>query len=477
MIKKQDQKSKIAILGFGGEGQAIFKFLSANKNNFITICDKKSKSNLIKDIPDLQMLKNLKNSTKDNPRWQCGKNWLKNLKSFDVIYRSPGVPYTTKEITLAQKSKIIVSSSTKLFMEQCHQTIIGITGTKGKSTTASILYNILKQNKLSVKIGGNMGVPLISILPDKNPQKNIIVAELSSYQLQDLTTSPHIAIVLNIESEHLNVHKNINEYFQAKANILRYQTKQDYAILNADHVLVKSMSNITPAKIYYFSSTTPVENGCFIKNQEIIWRKNNKERKILNLNQISLRGKHNLENILAAITASMILRPTIKLEQALKKFKGLPHRLEFIKQIKGVKYYNDSAATTPIATIAAIQELKPNVLILGGSFKNANYRAVCETILKNQTREIILIGETAQIIKQILQKIVNTHKTKYKLPLIHAKSKNMANIIATINTISQPNDIVLLSPASASFGMFVNYVDRGNQFKKGILEEKQKVKS
>jgi len=285
-------------------------------------------------------------------------------------------------------------------------------------------------------LAGNIGKPMLRLLP-KLKATDWVCLELSSFQLQDLNKSPHIAVVLNITSDHLDIHQDVNEYRLAKTNILRYQKPDDYAVINRDYQTTKSMAALTKAKVSFFS------------------------RHDLSLDQrrIQLRGEHNLENIAAAMTAGRLIGvPVNIIKSAVYSFKGLEHRLELVKEVKGVKYYNDSFSTTPETAIAAIKAFtEPLIIILGGSDKGSDYAPLGQTISSRRNlKAIILIGKMAPTIRHSIHNFSGQ---------ILSGGKTMIQIIKQAELLAKPGDVVVLSPACASFDMFLNYKDRGNQFK------------
>ncbi len=422
---------KIAILGLGLEALDVLDWLKSNsKDCSITIFDQKSK----KDSPKLPQ---------GNYQFSLGKHYLKNgLTDFDIIFRSPGFYRLDQKLIKAEKAGSVISSATKLFFDLCPAKIIGVTGTKGKGTTTSLIHNILKQSNLDSYLAGNIGKPMLKLLP-KLKASDWVCLELSSFQLQDLTCSPHIAVVLNITSEHLDIHQTITEYQQSKTNILKYQSTTNHAVLNQEYANTKKLAKLTSANIHWFS----------------------KQNLSIDKNKIQLRGQHNLENIAAAITATKLVgvNDTI-INQTIYQFKGLEHRLELVGRFNQAKYYNDSFSTTPETAIAAIKSFtEPTTLILGGSEKNSDYTKLGIEIIKaKHLKTIILIGQMANKIKSAIE-----NAGQFKGQFITGLTK-MSEIINKASQLSNPGEVVVLSPACASFDMFRNYKDRGEQFKKAI---------
>ena len=394
----------IAILGSGEEGQDVLSWLKTNSQGCrIRVFDK------IKTA---------------------------NLTGFDIVFRSPGFYRYSPMIVKAEKSGVVISSATKLFFDLCPSKIIGVTGTKGKGTTTTLIYEILKSSGKKTYLAGNIGKPMLKLLP-KLKASDWVCLELSSFQLHDLTSSPHIAVVLNVTSEHLDVHKDTQEYRLAKTNIVRHQKTSDYAVVNADYKTTKKLAGLTPAKIHWFS----------------------RKRLNLDITRVRLRGEHNLENIAAAMTAASLTGASKKIiEKTVYQFKGLGHRLELVRNVGGVTFYNDSFSTTPETAMAAIKSFsEPMTLILGGSDKGSNYRQLGQEIGRRPNlKAVILIGQMGPVIEK---NIKNYHG------LIVEGGKNMKQIVKQAQGLAVSGDIVILSPACASFDMFLNYQDRGEQFK------------
>lgn len=447
MIDLKDKK--IAVLGLGVEGEDVARFLLAKKVADVTVFDRKPAAELGPIYQELQ---------DKGITLELGPEYLKDgLKDFDIIFRSPAFKLSLPELVAARKAGATIASDTKLFFELCPAKIIGVTGTKGKGTTVTLIYEILKADGKKVYLAGNIGQPMLALLP-KLTKKDWVVLELSSFQLQDLEKSPHIAVVLFITSEHLDYHKDTAEYVAAKANIVRHQAKSDFVVLNADNSTAMSFAKFTPAQKYYFSRRKKVKGGYVADHQIYLLGKTVGETK-----NLKLLGVHNWENVTAAITAAHLAgAPLPAIKEAVFSFAGLKHRLELVKTIKGISFYNDSFSTTPETAIAAIRSFdRPTTLIAGGSDKGSDYTALGQEIAKGQVRVLILIGQMANNIQKMVL------KAGYQGKIILWPGK-MAEIVARALSETAKGGVVLLSPACASFDMFKNYKDRGNQFKKYV---------
>jgi len=470
---------KIALLGFAVENISVAKFLLKNNLNF-EIRDQAPVEKLLgeaqKEIKD----KGLKIKT--------GADYLSNLDKFDLIIRSPGVKYLTPKVQAAKKRGAEITNSTKLFFDWCPAKIIGITGTKGKGTTASIIYKIMKRKSQipnpksqtnqkfkipnsksngtieqsnNVFLVGNIGKASFDIVEKVKPN-DLVVFELSSFQIQDLEISPNVAVVVNLTDDHLDYHQTLEEYRATKQSVVKYQSKDDFAILNKDYPECYKLKEFGKAKKYFFSSKEKT-NGAYVnKNGDVILTINGEE-KICSQDETVLIGRHNLENIAAAAIVGKIFNVSVAdIRQAVVNFEGLPHCLEFVREVDGVKFYNDSFSTNPMPTIAAVKSFsKPITIILGGSEKGADFRGLAEEIKKSSIKNIILIGKEGLKIRKALENIGIDAKIIDGGPTIK-------KIVKRAKELSAFGSVVLFSPACASFDMFKNYKDRGEKFREAV---------
>src|SRR5258708_1815354 len=454
------KNKKIAILGLGIEGITTIEYLLGKGITDITVLDKKTKEELQKENPEV-----FTKLEKANIQFSLGENYLHNVSDFNLIMRAPGISVLTKELVAAQEKGIVISSNTKLFIDLCPCKIIGVTGTKGKGTTTTLIYEMLKKEEKDAYIGGNIGKPPLTFL-DKLTDQSIVVLELSSFQLQDSNKSPHIAVVLMITSEHLDYHATTEEYIDAKRNILRFQTPEDFAVINRDYLVSNESDIHTNGNVYFVSREREGEKGCFIKDTAVWLRFENRDEKIIDISEMLLPGKHNLENVCAAVMAATIAGVSkSNIVAVLKTFKGLEHRIELVAEINGVKYYDDSFSTTPETAIAAIEAFdEPEILILGGSGKGSDFTELGRIIGKSKNiKAIIGIGEEWERIRKSIKYEVSSIKYIEGL-------RSMKEVLIEVHDIAESGDIVLLSPACASFDMFKNYKERGEQFKEEVNE-------
>ncbi len=449
---------KIGILGLGKEGISAAKYFQ-NKNEIILLEDKKEKQIEPKILEEIYSVKSENFFTGNFP----------NVK-FDFLIRSPGVRPDHPYLQAQAKKNVKVTSVTALFFDLCPCPIIGVTGTKGKGTTATLIYELLKTQSKNVYLAGNIGVPAIEILPKLNVESQVIL-ELSSFQLMDLKKSPHIAVILMVTSEHLDWHKTNDEYLIAKYSICAYQKSNDYKIVNSDFENSKTIGEKGSGKLLFFSTRIKT-NGLYLDHGKIVSALNGCPKELINIKEILLPGLHNIQNVLAAATVAKILNISDEnIKKVLKSFKGLKHRMQLVGHVSGVKYYNDSFSTTPETTIAAIDSFtEPKILILGGSSKKSDFSGLAKKIIDNKTiKALLLIGKEAMKIEETIKK-----GGKFNGTIIRNLS-SMEEIVSNSSKIANKGDIVILSPACASFDMFKNYEDRGNQFIKevAIIQKKK----
>ncbi len=453
---------KIAIIGYGVEGKSLAQYFQKHGHE-ITICDasENAKAALQKNKISVKL----------------GPHYLEDLKDFDLIFRSPGVPYLRKEFDPV-RSKL--TSATKYFFEKCPCPIIGVTGTKGKGTTATLLFEMLrraheKSQKTKVFLGGNIGKTPVEFL-DEMGRNDLVVLELSSFQLQDLNVSPHTAVVLGITPDHLDHHQSMDEYIEAKRNIVRFQGAGDIAVVDVDNSISAGFAQSTKGIVYGASIEKPPEKGGFLKVGSFLLKEDKTGIMVGKLTETKLHGVHNAKNILAAATAAHALKVPVEIiATTIHEFPGLPHRLEFVKEINGAAYYNDSASTNPQTAIAALQSFsRPTILILGGSDKNVDFAPLGHEIANRaNVKSVILMGQTKPKIEHAIEQAAKKSLQRHKQPLelISADSYQEAFMVA--KTLAQPGDIVLLSPACASFDMFTNYQERGDIFRDFVLDSSE----
>ncbi len=442
---------KVAIIGMGVSNIPLLDYFYEKKSK-VMVFDNREISEMPKDIMD--------KITEYSMEFSLGKNYLSKLNNFDLIIRSPSCMPTIPEIEKEATRGAIVTTEVELLMKMCPCKIIGITGSDGKTTTTTLISEIIKAGGYECYVGGNIGTPLFTKLKDIMPD-DVVVLELSSFQLMGMEISPDIAVITNISPNHLNIHKDYEEYIEAKKNIFKYQNKDGILVTNFDNEITKNASMQAKGKVIYFSSKIKLDNGYIVDGNTIKQCEDKLRKHLLSSKDIIIRGTHNYENICAALAATETLVDKDIAIETCKNFKGVAHRIEFVKEINRVKWYNDSASSTPTRTISGINSFHEDiVLIAGGSDKNLDYTPLAKPIIDN-VKVLILMGETSEKIFNCVKN--EEEKSKKQIKIFTCSSLNQAVILAKRN--SKPGQVVLFSPASASFDMFKNMYDRGNQFK------------
>lgn len=435
----------IGIVGFGLEGEAVLRMLLSEGVKQIVVVDGANRAQAVRAIaPDAMV--------------HTGPHYLEGLRSVRTIIRSPGINPQDLKPYLHDR---IVTTPTNLFFERCGAQIIGITGTKGKGTTATLIYHLLRAHLTgkNVHLVGNIGLPALELLPSIQ-RDDIVIMELSSFQLVDLNYSPHIAVVLDITADHLDWHGSRTQYRDAKRAIVAHQTAQDYAVINADYLHALQFALLTSGSVRWFSRRHIVDRGVSVDHQTFTLHEYEQSKPIIPATSLHLKGVHNLENVAAALVVADLFKVEVPLMRSIVKgFQGLEHRLEHVRDWHGISFVNDTLATNPAATIAAVESIKaPVVLLLGGSHKGASFTDLALTLKKHPLHGVIVFGLTADAMRQALVEAGITS------PIVSGGT-TMQQIIHTALGYAQPGDTVLLSPAAASFGLFTDAKDRGRQFK------------
>lgn len=470
------RNKKIALLGLSIEGYSTLKFLitSGIKPEVIDQKDQSQQSNEIqKFIKDHHIV------------YHTGQTHLTGLDRFGLIIRSPGIPLWRTELQEYKNEGGTLTSHTKIFfalakplLDKGIGKLIGVSGTKGKGTTSTLIFKMLQKSGKKVFLGGNIGTAPLDFLKDID-KNSFVVLELSSFQLEDLTVSPHIAVLLKVTPDHLysssgespNYHRSLDAYWEAKINLLRFQNSSDYIVSYHDENLLQRIKKISAARLFTYA-TDSNHLGDGYHDDVNLYLKINERAVILDaIRNIKLLGRHNLENILAASLVGSLLAVNLKsIRSVIRSFSGLEHRLEHVAQVSGVDYYDDSFSTTPQTSVAAIKSFnRPLLIILGGSPKGSDYKELGKAIINSTVKAVILIGQTSSQINSAI--ISASQNSKKQLPKILSGYKNMEEIVSAAVSNASCGDVVLLSPACASFDMFKNYKQRGLLFKKYVIAQ------
>ncbi|MCR4320048.1 MAG: UDP-N-acetylmuramoyl-L-alanine--D-glutamate ligase [Candidatus Brocadiaceae bacterium] len=449
------KNKKITVMGLGlfGGGVGVAQFL-AKQGARVTVTDLRNASEL---SPSLKQLEGLPIS------YKLGGHDEEDFINADMVIVNPAVPKNSKFIQIARNNRVQVDTEINIFFKLCPAPIIGITGSNGKSTTTTLTGKILQETPRMTWVGGNIGKSLLGCLDEMKPA-DIVVLELSSFQLEELNhtkKSPHLSVVTNISPNHLDRHTNMDEYIQAKKAIILHQGSEDYAILNYDDPELRRWKNDCNGHVLWYSAKQALANGAFIKSNDLVISVNSQNTAIPCVSSVKISGTHNLQNVLAAACAAYLAGARKQhIEKAITTFTGLEHRLEFVREVHGVKYYNDSKATTPKSAIAAITAFTAQVILIAGGYDKGSSFGEFAGACAQHTNAVILIGKTAgKIHELILEK-----KGKKETPSV-CLQKTLEEAFRQATAMAKTGDVVLLSPACASYDMFLNYEERGRKFK------------
>lgn len=436
---------KIAVLGYGKQGQSAVNYWG--KGNDITVCDKNT---------DLELPTGIEAQT--------GDGYLEGLNRFNLIIRSPSIH--PRDIVAANDERILrkVTTVTEEFFRICPAPIIGVTGTKGKGTTSSLITKILETTGKKVHLGGNIGIPPLDMLEGTIQPSDWVVLELANFQLIDLGVSPKIAVCLMVVPEHLDWHTDIAEYLRAKQQLFIHQNPKDLAIFNRINDYSTEVVGVSPAmKLSYevpeLGQQPNEKNGAYVLGEDIYMD----DVRVCSIHDVALLGRHNLQNVCAAIAATwdIVGNNAEIITKAVKEYRGLPHRLELVRELNGIKFFDDSFSTTPASAIVVMEAVKgEKIMILGGSDKGVAFDELADEVVKNKIKAVIQIGQMGPVITKALQ--------DRGFESIYDGGENMQSIVAAATSIAQPGDSIILSPACASFDMFKDYIDRGEQFHQAV---------
>ena len=441
------QNKTVAVIGIGVSNQPLIRLL-LERGIAVTACDKKNRETLGIVAEQLEA---------NGCRLRLGEAYLDGLTE-DVIFRTPGMRPDLPQLAAAVSRGSVLTSEMEVFFEVCPCPKIAVTGSDGKTTTTTIIAELLKRAGKTVHLGGNIGHPLLAETGKMKPE-DVAVLELSSFQLMTMTHSPHIAVVTNLAPNHLDVHKDFQEYIDAKENIFTHQSAKDIAVFNADNPYTLEEASRAVGRARLFSRKKELEDGVFLRGDAVIAQHNGEERQVMTTADIKLPGVHNIENYMAAIAAVDGLVPDGIIRDFAREFGGVEHRIELIRTRNGVRWYNDSIASSPSRTIAGLNSFKEKViLIAGGKDKGISYDAL-GPVINDHVKLLILCGATAGVIRRVTEQAANYDG----LEIVDVEDYHQA--VALAGSRAQEGDVVILSPASTSFDRFANFMERGRVFK------------
>lgn len=450
-FKNEIKDKKIGLVGIGVSNLPAIEYLHSLGANVI-LFDKNV--NLFNEYPSLKEM---------GLEAYLGDAYLKHLEGLDYIFRSPGVRPFYPELEEAAKNGTVISSEIEMLIHLCPCKIIAVTGSDGKTTTTTLISKFLEEAGYKVWLGGNIGKAIFSKL-DEMKKEDIVVLELSSFQLMTLRESPNISVITNISPNHLDYHRSYDEYIDAKANIFKYPKDDSILVLNADDEMtnryLKKVSDKTSVR--YFSLGKELENGVYLSHDKIVSNVLDKEI-VDDVNNVKLVGIHNIANICAASAAVVHLTGIKPIINVIRNFYGVEHRIEFVREKDNVKWYNDSIASSPSRTIAGLKSFNQKIILIAGGYdKNIPYDVIGPYIV-DKVKTLILMGKTAPKIEKAVLDEIEKRDIKPNIEIVTLN--NMEECVDYANSISKSNDIVVLSPASASFDMYKNFEVRGNHFK------------
>lgn len=443
---------KVAVIGLGVSNLALIRFLK-KAGAKLSGRDQKSREELAERFEELNAL---------GIELVLGPNYLEGLESFDVVVVSPGVPKRLPELRQLERLGKL-ESEIGLVFRYSPAPIYGITGSSGKTTTTTLVGEILKASGIPVSVGGNIGTPLITELEHMKNDDHILL-ELSSFQLEGLRSSPKGSLITNIAENHLDVHLTMEKYIEAKKNIYLHQRAEDFVVLNYDDPITRKMAQEAPGRVHFFSLTERVEQGAFLADDDLVYRRGGEEIAFLKRSDLALPGLHNVANFLAAAVFSRELGASWEaIKHVAHNFTGVPHRLELVGELDGVRYYNDSIATTPQRTLAALNSFsEPIILIAGGSDKDLSFADLARAV-HNRVKHLILLGDTGPKIREAVLSIGD-----FPLDMVD----NLEQAVHLARGLATAGDVVLLSPACASFDQYNNFMERGQHFRTLVQDAK-----
>lgn len=441
---------KVAIIGLGVSHNDLIR-LFREKDIDVTLLDR-SEQNAIDQYDVL---------SKIGVKFCLGQDYLSSLEDYDVVFRTPGVYFLKDELVNARKNGVVITSEMEVFFDLCPCKIYGVTGSDGKTTTSTLISEMLKASGKTVHLGGNIGKALLPMIESIN-KDDVCVVELSSFQLISMRKSPDVAVITNISPNHLDVHKDMKEYIDCKINLIAHQNAFSKTVLNLDNQQTASLSDIVRGKLSYFSRKNTVENGCYLDDNGNLCRvSSSRVKKLFNKSEIKIPGIHNVENYLCAISAVGNEVCDSGILKVAREFGGVEHRIEFVREMDGVRYYNDSIASSPTRTIAGLNSFEQQLIIIAGGYdKNIPYEPL-GPVLVERAKVLILLGATAPKIEKAVLACEGFASSGLQI----LKTKTLEEAVLKAREIAQDGDIVSLSPASASFDLYKNFEQRGKHFK------------
>ena len=448
---------RVAFIGTGVSHLELIRVFVTKGIN-VVICDKKDEDNFDEAVYEEFSAKGVE--------FSLGENYLDEIFNCDIVFRTPGMYYNNEVLTKARKQGVVITSEMEVFFDLCPCMIFGVTGSDGKTTSTTLISEFLKAEGRRVHLGGNIGKALLPIV-ETVADTDVAVVELSSFQLISMRKSPDVAVVTNITPNHLDVHGTMEEYIDAKRNIIRHQNAFSKTVLNYDNEETMKLADLVRGKMVNFSLTKEVETGAFLRSDGMLCYKENGEiTEVVHKDDIKIPGIHNVDNYLTAISAVWGMVSVESIVKVAKNFGGVEHRIEFVRELDGVRWYNDSIATSPTRVIAGLKSFDKKIIIIAGGYdKKIPYEPIGKPI-NEHVKILILMGATADKIEKAVTECDEYPASGLKI----VRVKTMEEAVKTANDLAVEGDIVSLSPASASFDLYRMFEDRGNHFKRLVNE-------
>ena len=444
----------VTVIGMGISNVPLIKML-LRAGVKVTVRDKATREKVADLAQELESL---------GAKLILGPDYLENL-SEELIFRTPGLSPNTPQLAQAVENGAALSSEMEVFFQTCPSHLIAVTGSDGKTTTTTIISEFLKEAGKTVYVGGNIGKPLLPDVADMEPE-DFAVLELSSFQLMTMEQSPNVAVITNLAPNHLDYHHTMEEYTNAKKNIFLHQSENDRLVLNYDNDVTRSMAAEAVCPVTWFSRKEKLEEGVYLRDGAIWLTNEMGSREVLPLSDIQLPGVHNIENYMAAIAAVDGLVPDKCVRAVARRFKGVEHRIELVRELDGVKYYNDSIGTSPSRTTACLESFPQKIILIAGGYDKGVPFTQLGVEIVGHVKALFLTGNTAGAIRQAVQQAPGYAESG----MILAETEDLAAAVAAAHKAAKPGDVVVLSPACAAFDHFKNFMERGQVFKKLVRD-------
>ncbi len=440
----------IAVIGMGVSNTPLIRmFLRAELK--VTVCDKAPRERVEDQAAELESL---------GARLQLGPGYLAKLHKFDLIFRTPGLSPNTPELMAAVEAGSILTSEMELFFQLCPCKIIGVTGSDGKTTTTTLISKFLKEAGYNVYLGGNIGKPLLPDVAGMTPE-DVAVVELSSFQLMSMDRSPQVAVFTNLSPNHLDYHHTMEEYTEAKLNIFCHQSPEDRVVFNFDNDITRSLAKAAVGKAMLFSRKQRLEEGVYLRDGAIWLTNGMGSREVLPLADIQIPGLHNVENYMAAIAAVDGIVPDKCVRAVAQRFTGVEHRIELVRELDGVKYYNDSIGTSPTRTMACLDSFDQKLILIAGGYDKGVPFTQLGAAIAEKVKVLVLNGATAPAIRQAVEEAGGFPDRGLRI----LEADCLSSAVSAARQAARPGDVVVLSPACAAFDQFKNFMERGQAFK------------